>query len=83
MAIRCLRCRAVITDKSAFAAIVRFRSEKVIPEIVRFVNLKVNDPAIHLNGDRLCLREVTGFYDRVKSILGIFDKADLDPLRFV
>lgn len=77
---QCCRCGSFISDRSAYAALIRSRHDKLFIDIVMSKNLSRDDVAIHMGGDRECRREQSGFHGKILKTLGLPLSCDTSKL---
>lgn len=76
-----MRCRKIISPKSAYVLVFRnVGDNQIFKEVISPADLEPGAVAIHMNGDRLCGNPVATFrLDTVKS-LGLSNDCDLSFL---
>lgn len=83
MAVRCERCRGKIDAGSALAIKVERVSGHILAEVVRSSSLGDDAVALHVNGDRMCSKPVTGFKKNILEAVGMTGVYDLAFLDFM
>jgi hypothetical protein len=81
MLVKCVRCRKIITKRSAYAMVLRnLGNDQVYRDVVRPADLDKDSIAFHMNGDRLCGNAVSTFLLDTVEMLGLSDGCDLSFL---
>jgi hypothetical protein len=81
MRVKCIRCKKIITNKSAYVMVLRhLGNDKVYRDVVRPSDLDGNSIALHMNGDRLCGNTASSFRADIIETLGISNDFDLSSI---
>lgn len=81
MRVKCIRCKKIITKKSAYVMVLKhLGNDKVYRDIVRPGELVDNSIALHMNGDRACGNTVSSFRADMVETLGISDGCDVTSI---
>jgi hypothetical protein len=77
---KCWRCGSYISDRSAYAVLIRRRDDGLFTDIVMSKNLTKGDVAIHMGGDRECRKELSGFHGKILKKLELPTGCDTSKL---
>lgn len=80
--VRCAKCRnRILHEESAFSVLLYKEDGGTAGyDIIRTKFLRDEDVAIHVNGDRQCGQEISGYRSKIRKELGISEKSDLSFL---
>ena len=68
----CMRCGEVFdASKSAYVLVVSEKDWGWGVDVIRVVEVEYEDCAVHLNGDRACVRTLAGYRRKIAKKLGL------------